>query len=638
LNKAKSISSGPENVGRENGKHRVVDSKYRRCRFHGDDSEDNLSEVNITSALPTFVAAQNRLYLDQPMRVLLIQPPIRDFYDTDVRLQPIGLCYLKAAVGKYLPDVEVLIKDYHGGHGRRTVAIPRELRYLREFYPIADPSPFSAFHQYYHFGKPFEVIETDIAALNPDLVGISSLFTPYYREALEVARRAKKRLNVPVVMGGSHASAAPASLLASPHVDFVIRGEGEKAFVEFLSYLMGQTGLGEVPNLAYKHNGELVFNGLAENFPIDELLPPELSDFAPADYPYAGKPMTFMITSRSCPHRCSFCSVHTTFGKKYRLRSLANVLEEIESRYVQGYRVVDFEDDNLTYYKKPFKELCRNLITRFPNREMEFVAMNGISYLSLDDELLGLMYRAGFSHLNLALVSSDSTVRETTKRPHTLNAYLRVVRRAHEIGFKIVSYQILGLPNESLSSMIQTLAFNARLPILLGASPFYRTPNAPVARGHELNEDDYVRARLTAMAIETDSFQRADIYTLFVTARIVNFLKGLPISSSSELRTLMRQAWHDPRAGIGFHQLERLLATGRLYFCTKQGLVENEKFKADLFARVLAETGKITCQNGNTISVGEFGSLLARQDRRLSPPASSTPVPMATFRVANVTI
>ena len=96
---------------------------------------------------------------------------------------------------------------------------------------------------------------------------------------------------------------------------------------------------------------------------------------------------------------------------------------------------------------------------------------------------LELMYQAGFSHLNLALVSSDKTVRETTKRPHTLEAYVRVVSKAHALGFKIVSYQILGLPNETLDSMIQTLAFNARLPVLLGASPFYQTPNAPIARG-----------------------------------------------------------------------------------------------------------------------------------------------------------
>ena len=147
------------------------------------------------------------------MKIVLIQPPVQDFYDTDVRLQPIGLCYLKTAVKKYFPQAEVIIKDYHRGFGRRTVPLPKTLSYLADYYPVADQSPFSSFHQYYHFGRSFDDIEAELAEMKPDLVGISSLFTPYYREALEVAARVKKRLDIPVVMGGSHASAAPASLL-----------------------------------------------------------------------------------------------------------------------------------------------------------------------------------------------------------------------------------------------------------------------------------------------------------------------------------------------------------------------------------------------------------------------------------------
>jgi radical SAM superfamily enzyme YgiQ (UPF0313 family) len=542
------------------------------------------------------------------MKVLLIQPPVQDFYDTDVRLQPIGLCYLKAAVKKHLSDVDVIIKDYHGGCGRRTVAVPKELRYLADYYAAADKSPFSTFHQYYHFGKSFEEIEAEIAEIRPDIVGISSLFTPYYREVLEVAGRVKKRLNVPVIVGGSHASAAPESLLSSSNVDYVIRGEGEKPFVEFLKYLKGKQRIERVPNLAYKSRGETILNPISDNFPIEELSIPDFSDLSPTSYTLAGKPMTFMITSRSCPHKCSFCSVHTTFSTNYRRRSLENVLEEIELRYQQGYRVIDFEDDNLTYYKNTFKELCRRLIARFPNREIEFVAMNGISYLSLDEELLGLMFQAGFSHLNLALVSSDKTVRETTKRPHTLEAYLKVVHKAAQLGFKIVSYQILGLPNESLESMIQTLAFNARLPLLLGASPFYRTPASPIARGLDLTEDDYVKARLTAMAVETDEFSRADIYTLFITTRIINFLKGLRLSTSTDVNRLLDCSWSDDRTRIGFDLLRLLRETNRLYFWTTKGLRENEKFKPEVFFRVLEQAGVIGCQNDQRIVVGAWKS------------------------------
>jgi radical SAM superfamily enzyme YgiQ (UPF0313 family) len=295
--------------------------------------------------------------------------------------------------------------------------------------------------------------------------------------------------------------------------------------------------------------------------------------------------------------------VHTTFGTNYRRRALANVLDEIELRYRQGYRVIDFEDDNLTYYKQTFKELCRRLIDRFPQREMEFVAMNGISYLSLDDELLELMYRAGFSRLNLALVSSDKTVRETTKRPHTLEAYLRVVNKAHALGFKIVSYQILGLPNESLESMIQTLAFNARLPVLLGASPFYRTPNSPIARGLELNEQDFVQARLTALGVENDNFSRDDIYTLFVITRIVNFLKGLPVDGTTKLSAVIETCTGQSEAHVGLSLLEQLLTSGVLFSRTKKGLVMNRRFVNRLFFKVFSEAQFIGCQTGGTIMI-----------------------------------
>ncbi|MFH0788785.1 MAG: B12-binding domain-containing radical SAM protein, partial [Pseudomonadota bacterium] len=79
------------------------------------------------------------------MKLLLIQPPIQDFYDTALRLQPLGLAYLKAAVKKHLPEVEVIIKDFHQGRGRRTIALPKAFTYLKDYYPWPDQSPFSLF-------------------------------------------------------------------------------------------------------------------------------------------------------------------------------------------------------------------------------------------------------------------------------------------------------------------------------------------------------------------------------------------------------------------------------------------------------------------------------------------------------------
>jgi hypothetical protein len=212
--------------------------------------------------------------------------------------------------------------------------------------------------------------------------------------------------------------------------------------------------------------------------------------------------------------------------------------------------------------------------------------------------------------LNLALVSSDKTVRETTKRPHTLSAYLKVVDKAHRLGLKITSYQILGLPSESLASMIQTLAFNARLPVLLGASPFYMTPNAPIARGGVFTDADYVRSRLTAMALNGNDFEREDIYTLFVATRIVNFLKGLPLSAPAALADLFEIEWPEERQRVGFDSLRLLGDTGRLWSFTRNGWIENAKFRPDLFLRVLGEMEYVMTRRGVRITLASAEELL----------------------------
>ncbi len=539
------------------------------------------------------------------MKLLLIQPPIQDFYDTDIRLQPIGLAFIKGAIRKHLPDVEVVIRDYHHGWGRKTIPVPKELAYLKPYYAHHDKSPFSVFHHYYHFGAGFDEIVRDASALKPDLIGISSLFSPYYREALRVARDLKEALNVPVLMGGSHVSAMPERMLSDAAVDFVIAGEGEKPMVEFLKSFLARKDFCAVPNLGWKRNGELVFNERQDNFEIEDLPEPDLSDLDIQNYLYEKKPLSFVVTSRSCPHRCSFCSVHKTFGFRYRRQSVSKVLEGIQHRYAQGVRVFDFEDDNLTFYKDEMKELCRRLIELFPKKDVQFVAMNGISYLSLDSELMKLMREAGFTHLNLALVSSDITVRESTKRPHTIPKYLEVVKEAQSLGFHIVSYQILGLPNETLNSMIQTLVFNARQPVLMGASMFYMTPNSPIAQPFgEMSEENIFKSRLTAMAWETESFKREDLFTLFITTRILNFLKGLDVRKNMALDEVLVQAKAEKgRNGLGGEILEKLLEGEGLFAATPEGFKHVEKFNTELFFKVWNQLGAIQTQRGQLIQV-----------------------------------
>jgi radical SAM superfamily enzyme YgiQ (UPF0313 family) len=501
-------------------------------------------------------------------KILLLQPPVQDFYDTDIRLQPLGLALLKAHAQKYHPDVLVHVKDYHHGHGRKTIPLPKDLKYLRDFYSFEDRSPFSTFYNYFHFGASFEKIQNEIELMNPEVVGISCLFSPYFREVITIVKNIKKwKPQVKILLGGSHVSAMKEQILKDyPEVDYLIVGEGEKSFVDFISWQKGELLADQVGGLGYRNHQTIVMNPTAANYAMDEMSFADFSDFQNDQYHYGKKQIAFIVTSRSCPHRCSFCSVHQTFGLVYRRRSVANVMAEILLRFAEGFRMIDFEDDNLTFYREEMKQLCLEIIKHFPHGEMEFVAMNGISYLSLDDELLQLMKAANFTHLNLALVSSDDSVRKSTKRPHTVEKFLTVVNTAHQLGFKIVSYQILGLPNETLASMIQTLIFMANLPVLQGASLFYLTPHSPIAKDFPPpTERDIFLSRLTAMAIETKSVNRQDLYTLFIITRIVNYLKSESRMESAD------------------QILQDLLTTKKLFMKNKGQYQINQQFDTNLF-------------------------------------------------------
>jgi hypothetical protein len=121
-----------------------------------------------------------------------------------------------------------------------------------------------------------------------------------------------------------------------------------------------------------------------------------------------------------------------------------------------------------------------------------------------------------------------------------------------------------------------------------------------------LNEDDFIKARLTALAIETDNFARDDIYTLFVTTRIINFLKGLRLSTSASLMELISLDWHDPRVRIGFELLTQLSKEGKLFFAHTAGPIENTRFNTNLFLDILSKTEKIGSQSGTQIDVRRF--------------------------------
>lgn len=458
-------------------------------------------------------------------RILLIQPPVRDFYTTEVRLQPLGLAYLKAAILSEFPGAVVKISDHHGGNRkRRTVPLPRALSHLRKIYEDDDRGPFSTFYQFYHFGSTPEEIQKDVEAFRPDFVGISSLFSAYYEQVLETARTVKKAGPIPVICGGTHATVHPESLLKDDAVDFVIRGEGESPLISFLHVFIEKRDYREIPGLQWKENGVIHQSRLPSN-PSDAWkdLIPDFSDFNNNAYLYKNEKIAFIQYSRGCPASCSFCSIHPLFGKRHRRRTTESILKEMEIRYEQGFRVFDFEDDNLTFARKDSLELFHKISEVFRNRPVQLHAMNGLYYPKLDEEILIAMKEAGFFELNLSYVSQNEFLLESHSR-HTNADFASLVSTAHRIGFHITAYFIIGLPGDSFASILDTIVELAMLPLLLGASPYYQTPGMPLTQDIRFHHDTLLRGRLTAME-PSEILNSEEIHTLLIMTRILNYLK-----------------------------------------------------------------------------------------------------------------
>jgi len=497
-----------------------------------------------------------------------------------------------------------VVKDFHAGYTRRTVRVPKELGYLRDYYPVKDHSPFSLFSVYYRFGASLDEIAASVARENPDLVGISSLFSTYHEEAFAAARKIKEWKDVPIVMGGSHPSALPEVALRHPSVDFIVRGEGERPLVELIEALRRDSDLKAVPNLGFKLKGRCVLNGVEPNYPIEDLPIPDMSDLNPALYTSQRKAVVALVSSRGCPYGCDFCSVRTTFGNAYRRRSNQSILDEMGLRYAAGCRVFDFEDDNFAFDHRQTISLLEQIIDRFPHGSLELFAMNGLCYFGLDSELLHLMKRAGFSQLNLSLVSGNPQVCADHCRPSRVDSFEKVVREAVRLGMRVIGYQILGLPGESLDSMVRTLAFLAQLPLLIGASVFYLAPGSPLWEKEHGREDQLSQARLTALPTHSEFVSRDDLYTLLATARIINYVKSLDLSDAQQGEMSLDQALDgtpDARSKLGARLLRTLLSEGRLFAWDGRRDHPLDRFRPAVFERVWSEIGVIRTVRGGTV-------------------------------------
>ena len=260
-----------------------------------------------------------------------------------------------------------------------------------------------------------------LAMPRPDLVGITA-FTSQANRAYEVATYFR-RLGVPVVMGGIHATMCLDEVME--RADSAVTGEAEGIWPQVLEDARHGS-------LKRRYDG-----GLAE---INDV-PLARHDLLASGYAFGA-----IQTTRGCPLNCSFCSVTTFNGAKYRQRPIADVVREFQ---LIREKLVLVVDDNLIGTRPEHIARAKDMFRAMAkaNLRKEWIAQATINFAD-DEELLTLAAKAGCRGVFIGFESpTPEGLLEIGKKFNLVKGrdFRASVRRIQQHNILVVGSFIIGL-------------------------------------------------------------------------------------------------------------------------------------------------------------------------------------------------
>ncbi len=350
------------------------------------------------------------------------------------------------------------------------VMLPIGLMYLSAYLKerIADQVEIKIISTIVDLNGPDELVQL-LHDFAPDIVGVRCVI--FYAEQINEIVALTRRL-LPeslIVAGGPNVTFDNENLQANPHIDILVRGEGEVTFYEIVTTFInaGREALLErlpaIDGVMFCRDGTVIKNRPRKDIEDLDTLP--IPDYAAIDleryrsylnYGYNRRPMGVLFTSRGCPFHCTYC--HEVFGKGFRARSAQQVYAEI--RYLHDtYGIKDFciVDDNFTVRKPRVQEFTRLLIEQGPEVRLYFP--NGIRADSLDDELLEQMKRAGTIYMTFSLETASPRLQKFIKKHANIPKLTHIVKRACELNIITNLCIMVGFPTETLEEARYTLEY-----------------------------------------------------------------------------------------------------------------------------------------------------------------------------------
>jgi radical SAM superfamily enzyme YgiQ (UPF0313 family) len=299
-----------------------------------------------------------------------------------------------------------------------------------------------------------------VARTAPDAVGVYSTSSTA-NSVLTVCEKIRAVSKVPIIVGGPHADIFPEETVRWAAVDYVVRGEGEVTLTELLTCLEK----GEIPDsvggVFFKKNGAVVSGG--ERPLIDNLdaLPFPARDLTSYSLYHSAigkdKVSTTLMTSRGCPYRCNFC--YGQYGGRYRSRSAANVLAEIEECLKLGIREFFIFDEIFTVDRVRVLAICQEIAKR--KLDITFEIRSRIN--TMDAEMLAALKKAGCVRISYGVESACDEILKAMNKKITIAQVREVVALTQRAGIEVFLDFMLGYPGESEEQMRKTIALAIEL-------------------------------------------------------------------------------------------------------------------------------------------------------------------------------
>ena len=298
--------------------------------------------------------------------------------------------------------------------------------------------------------------------LQPDIVGVTST-TLTYKSALKIVKAAKRASpKILTMIGGCHVTFWDDKALEEcPELDLVVRGEGEQTMLELAERVQAGKSFGDVLGTTCRENGKITRNPVRP--PIDNLddIPYPAYHLMPIEsFRRQGEILFPLLSSRGCVYWCDFCSAVRMFGRKYRVRSVNKIVDEIDffnKKY--GANRFTFYDDLFTMDQERVKRICAGILER--NLKIKWDCETRLDMVTKD--LLLIMKKAGCIAVWFSVETSSQKILDAMGKGFTPEQTMQTFKWIKEAGLVTVASVLLGHPGETKESAWETIKFLEKL-------------------------------------------------------------------------------------------------------------------------------------------------------------------------------